>query len=482
MSTHTVGTLAHHEASGAARRGRPGRPRLAVLVMLAATFMQLVDVSIINVAIPSLQHDLGAGPGVTELVASGYTLAFACTLIPAGRLGDRHGYRRLFAIGMAVFTAASAACTLAPSADVLVVSRVVQGAGCGLMGPQVYSLIQAMFPPKERARVFARYGTVIGLGSVCGSLLGGVLITAVGTPWAWRLIFAVNLPIGVAALVGVRFIPHIAPRPAERLDRVGTVLLATSLGLLVYPLGIGQQEGWPGWVFAMLLCSPLLLGVFLFHQRSRLRNAASPLLHLDVLNERTVRRGLLLVFAYSAGVLPAFLFLSVYLQQGFGFSALQTGLVPLPFALAAAVTAHNAAPLLHRYGHRVLVAAAAIMALSMASLAVIAATHGLHPHLWYFAVPVAVAGIGHGLYSAATIPYIVARVRPEATGTISGMLPTATQVASCLGIALAGIAFYALLGSAGDPHHYAKALAGELLFSTATFALAAIAALRLKPA
>jgi EmrB/QacA subfamily drug resistance transporter len=411
-------------------------------VLLSATFMQFLDVSIVNVAAPSIQRDLGASIGATELVASSYTLAFACVLITAGRLGDQFGYRRLYAIGMALFTSASVLCALSPDIGSLIGARVLQGLGAGLMAPQVLSIIQTAFLPQRRGSLFAAYGAAIGIATVTGPVLGGLLIQLRVPGLDWRLVFAINLPIGIAALWGLRLLPTSPRGERATLDPIGMGMAMTGLALLVYPLAMGHSANWPLWTVMMICGAPVVLALLVRHQLSLERDGRWPLLKLGLLRDRGFRAGLIVVTTFFAGVPPFFFFLSVYLQSGFGHSALAAGLTQLPFAAATGVGARWSARIASWLGRAVLAKVTGLLAISMLTLAVIVAARGAAAQPWEFAAPMVMGGLCFGVFTTTAFAHVLSHVPPDATGSASGLLTTAQQAAGSLGLTLGGTVFY----------------------------------------
>lgn len=418
-------------------------PAVSTLVLLSATFVQFLDVSIVHVAAPAIREDLRASAGAVELVAAGYTLAFACVLITAGRLGDRYGYRRLYGLGMAVFTLSSLWCVLAPDITWLIGARVTQGLGAGLMVPQVLSIIQVAVGPERRARVFGAYGATIGLATVCGPVLGGLLIRLHVPGLDWRLVFAINLPIGVVALCGLRLLPAARRDTVEALDPVGMVLSVVGLVLLVYPLAMGREHGWPAATVFMLLAAPAVLAVLFRHQRGRERAGRTPLLRLSLLRDPPFRLGLLVVTAFFAGVPPFFFLLSAYLQIGFGHSALLAGLSQLPFAVATGIGAHWSSGVVDRLGRRTLATVTGMLALSMLALAATVAIRADAMRPWELGLPMVVGGLCFGVFTAAAFNRLLSGIAPAAVGSASGLLATVQQAAGSVGLTLGGLVFYA---------------------------------------
>ena len=226
---------------------------LALVVLLAGTFMSLLDTTIVNVALPTIRTSLDASEATLSWIISGYALAFGLALIPAGRIGDRFGHKWVFFTGLAIFTAASIACGLAQDDTQLIVARVIQGLGGGIFFPPVTAFIQLLFPPQMRGKAFGIMGAVIGVSSALGPIVGGLLIEAFGEETGWRWIFAVNVPIGILALIAAAFLlPAGSEGKKLSTDVVGLLLLAGSLVALLVPLIQGQDEGWPLWTYLSL--------------------------------------------------------------------------------------------------------------------------------------------------------------------------------------------------------------------------------------
>ncbi len=430
------------------RSGATGAsPWVALIVVLAATFVQLLDVSIVNVAIPSIQQTLHAAYADVQLVLSGYQLGFAATLIIAARLGDIYGRRRLFLIGMICFALASVACGAAATIEMLVISRVVQGIASALMFSQVLAIIQVMFAPRDRGGALGAYGATIGLGTILGPVAGGALIQIGLFADPWRAIFLVNVPIcAIAVVAALRLLGESTAPTIPRLDIPGAVLSAVGLGCIIYPLSEGRTKGWPLWLDALLAVGVALLAVFLRYERGLSRAGRSPILDTGLFADRAFRVGAVLLTVFNAGV-PAFFFaFNVYLQQGEGFSALASGLATVPFALGAAVTATTSDDIATRIGNRVLLAGSALLVLGMLALILTARLAGTQPQVYHFIPAMLLGGLGYGLFIAPAIDLILANVRRERAGAASGALPSMQQVGSALGVALIGIIFFGLLG------------------------------------
>ena len=439
-----VTSAAPHD-SAATRAER--HPFLVLAIVLTAVFVQLLDVSIVNVAIPSIQKDIGASFASVQLVIAGYQLAFACLLITGARLGDIFGRKKLFVIGMTTFTLASALCGFAPNATTLVLSRVLQGIGSGLMFPQVLAVIQVTIPAKDRGKAFGIFGATIGIATILGPLLGGSLIALNLFGTDWRAIFLVNIPVGLLALVAAYLgLPDSKAPDKPSLDVLGAILVSVGLFLLVYPLTEGREKGWPVWIYAMLIASAPCLGVFVALQRSKTARSANPLLLMTLFANRSFRAGLVLSLVFFAGI-PAFFFtFSLYLQGGLGFSALHSGLTTLPFALGSAFASARSDRLAKRLGTGVLTLGAGLLTASMVAAIIDLHLAGTDLHAWQIAPVLLVAGLGLGCFIAPLTNLVLAGIQGREAGSASGVLSTSQQIGGAIGVALIGLVLFGVLG------------------------------------
>ncbi len=442
----TTGLADKVQRAAGNRRRKTENPWAVLAIVLSATFMQLVDVSIVNVAIPSIQRELHASFAAVQLVVAAYLLGFAGTLITAARLGDIYGRKRLFLVGMIGFTASSALCGAAPTAAILVVGRLVQGIMAGLMFPQVLSVIQVTFPPSKRGRAFGIYGAIIGLATILGPLLGGVLIGLDIFGLDWRAIFYVNVPIGVvAATAAIGKLGESRSPDAPRLDILGALLATTGLGLLVYPLAEGRQQGWPPWAFVMLAASVPLLVIFALYEVRKTRRNDSPLIVMSLFSDRAFFAGALLSAVFFAGLAPFFFTISLYLQVGLGFSALHAGLTTFPFAIGSGGASALSDRIARQIGRGVLILATVIAAAGMASIAAVVHLAGTDLHSYYLTPVLIVTGVGIGLFIAPLNNIVLANVRGHAAGSASGVLSTMQRIGATVGITFAGVLFFLFL-------------------------------------
>jgi EmrB/QacA subfamily drug resistance transporter len=413
---------------------------LSLPVVLTAIFMAIVDVFVVNVAAPSLQRDLGTTPAQVQWVVAGYVLAYAVTLVTGGRIGDIHGRRLAFRIGVGGFTAASALCGVAPTPGTLIGARVVQGLAAALMAPQALSVIQVEFTAAERRRCLAIMGGVQGAASICGQIIGGGLLSLDVLGLGWRAVFLVNVPVGLVALAASGLIPESRAEQARRLDVTGAALLSLALLAVIGPVVEGRSAGWPWWVPASLVAAAALGAVWVAHQRRLGDGGGAPVVDLSLLRLRTYRVGLALATTFYAAVPPFFLILGFYLQDERGLTAMRSALAFTPLAVAF-VTASLIAPrLFARAGDRVLVAGAALAAAGaagmIATVSTASAVAALLPGMLGL-------GAGAGIVMPGIIHATLRGVPPASAGSASGVLATAQQAGAALGVAGAGTLYFA---------------------------------------
>ena len=434
----------------------------SLALCLTASAMTLLDLSIVNVALPSLRTSLGASDSDLQWIIAGYALAFGVVLVPAGRLGDARSRRAVFLIGVALFTLSSALAGAAPDPTVLSIARVLQGLAGGLIAPQTSGFIQNLFRGPERARAFGLLGAVIGISTAVGPLLGGLLVNLGGPDLGWRLVFYVNVPIGLVLLpLAYRLLPR-ADRPRERqsLDPVGVGLFAAGVLLILLPLVEGEQDqplrDRPWW---LLVPAVLLLVGCLLWERWWARRGRETLIDLPLLRVRSFVFGLSLGTFYFAGFTAIFLVLTLYLQVGLGYSALEAGATQTPFAVGSAVASVLGGRWLGRVGRGLAVIGLPLVITGLLAIDLLTPTMdglvGLK-----LAPLLLVAGFGGGLVISPNVTLTLAEVDPRRAGSGGGMLQTAQRVGSAIGVAVVLAQFFAALAtSRGD---YATALSVSL--------------------
>ncbi|OAR22027.1 MFS transporter [Streptomyces sp. ERV7] len=426
---------------------------VALVVLLIAAFMDAVDVTVVNMAIPHIQEDTGASTAQIQWVVGGYALAFALGLITGGRLGDLYGRKRIFLAGIAGFTLASLVCGIATTPEVLLGGRIAQGAAAALMVPQVLSIVHVSFAKEERGKVFGVYGAITALGVLAGPLVSALLVEGDLFGWGWRPIFLVNLPLGVAGLVaGALLIRESKAERAVRLDLTGMLLSVVGLLFLVLPLIQGRELGWPVWTWVMLAASVPVLALFVAHERRVIARGGSPLVALSLFTRRSFAGGLgvQLLFGLASGVF--FLAWTLYLQLGLGFSPLKAGLSGLPMSLLLMAGAGiSMQVLVPRFGRRVLQAGALIAAAGMVLFAWLTGQYGADIALWQTMLPLVPMGIGMGLIVAPLADIILSEVPHEDAGSASGLNNTTVQLGQAVGTALSSLIFFNHLGGDGNP-------------------------------
>src|SRR5215472_9828328 len=425
---------------------------LTLIILLLAAFMNLLDVSIVNIAIPSIQRDLHASYADVQWALAGYTLAYALVLITGGRLGDTFGRKRLFLTGVIGFTIMSALCGAAQNAGMLITSRVLQGAMAALMIPQILSVIQVTFPPMERIKALAAFGVTAGLGAVSGPLFGGLLTQHDLFGLGWRSIFLINVPIGIGAVVASWLLVREsrAPRP-PRLDPVGVLLLSGALVLLLYPLVQGRQLGWPGWTFVLMAASAPVLALFIRHEQVKTRRDGSALVELRMFTQRGFAVGMAIALTLFLGVASFGLVLTLFLQVGLGFSPLHAGLTFVPFSLGVLAASGFAARLEPRFGRGVTMVGALVMAGGMAVLIGTVHHYGAAVTTWLMVPGLAIVGLGMGSVIAPLANVVLAGVNKQDAGSASGVLNTGFQLGGSVGLALIGVIFFGFLGTQARP-------------------------------
>lgn len=474
--------MSSHERTRAERSAYEPDPRRwrVLAVSLVVGFMSLLDVTIVNVAVPSIRAGLDTSAATIQWVVSGYALAFGVTLVAGGRLGDAHGRRRLMTIGLVGFVVSSAAVGLAPNAAAIVLARLAQGASAGLLTPQNSGLIQQLFRGEERGRAFGMFGFTVAVASATGPLIGGALIGLLGEENGWRSLFLVNVPIGLVALVLIRrMVPDNDAGAAEdelekdpRVDLPGALLLGLAVLAVLFPLI--SLEGGAGWPLVLLLAFPPLAWAFVRWEVRTVRLGRPPLLDVSLLRGLPgYANGLMVGTLYFTGFTGIFLVLSVHLQEGVGFSPLQAALLMTPFAFGAATTSPLAGRLVGRVGRRVTLVALSVM-MTGTALAAWLVTSPSDTLWWTLAPAMFLAGIGGGGVISPNFTLSLAEVPPRMGGAAGGALQTGQRIGSALGAALL-MTVYQSVGSVASAEVAARA---ALLAALVVLSLALAAAVR----
>ncbi|MFC8126155.1 MFS transporter [Streptomyces sp. NPDC057302] len=423
--------------------------RIALLVLLTAELMDILDQSVVLTALPAIQESTGAGPAALQWLTTGYSLPVAIGLITGGRLGDLYGRRRMLLIGTVVFTAASLLCGLAAGPGELIAARALQGVGVASMIPQVLATLHVTFEGQNRSRAFGLYGAVLSLANVLGPVTGGLLTEADLFGLSWRPIFLINVPVGLAVLLlGRRFIPESTSGKADRPDLTGMALSALAIVLIVFPLTEGHLHHWPLWCFALLGAGLLVLGVFLRHQQRKQDNA--PLVPLSLFRGRRFSGGMAAQLLH--GLLCGLFFMTwtLYLQRGLGMSPFHAALAFVLLSLGELAGATIAAKSSGRFARRLPQVGALVTIAAMAAYGLQADADQADLTLLGMTAPVILIGFGLGMVGGPLADMSLAGVSNEDAGSASGLFNTAMHLGIALGTALTALVFFATAGGSSD--------------------------------
>ncbi len=453
-------TATESSRSGPAEGVDPRRWK-ALSVTLLAGFMSLLDVSIVSVALPSIQRGLGTDAAGVQWVVSGYALAFGLALVPAGRLGDAYGRRRVFMVALTAFVVFSALVGFATSTGWLIAARLAQGLAAGTMAPQNSALIQQLFRGAERGRAFGFFGATVGLSTAIGPVAGGLILAVAGEQDGWRWIFFVNVPIGaVALLLAARLLPAGGGSGRDsRVDLVGVGLLGAGVLAVMLPLVLAESGGlarlW--WLFGV---GAVLLAAFAAWERRMTARRREPLLDVGLLTGTPgYASGVALGTTYFVGFSGIWLVFALFFQSGLGYTPLQSGLAVTPFALGAAVSAVISGRLVARLGRLLTVIGLSLVVLGLGVTAVVLWLAPPAAAGWAVALPLLVAGVGGGWVISPNTTMTLRCVPVSTAGSAGGALQTGQRVGSAIGTAALAGTFYAVLAANGEDYPAAVAVA-----------------------
>ena len=441
-------------------------PRRWTILAFALTGQALIAASVatVNVALPSIRADLHATPAQVQWVIVLYQLSYAVLLITGGRLGDMFGRRRLFLLGIVGFVSSSALAGAAPNISVLVAARLVQGLSGGLASPQILALIQLIFPIAERSRAIARFAMTSGASFMVGQLMTGGLLKIDLFGLGWRAAFLVNVPPGVVAFVGACLLfPNPRRTRDQRLDTKGAALVSAAMLMLLYPLIQGRSRGWPPVFFVVLAASAPMFWWFAVHERRLTSTTGSPLIDVRLFEARSFRLGLLLAAVTQVTFFPAFLFITITLQSGFGYDPLKTALTLTPTPVALVIGAFAASRLVGTLGRRMFAVSAVLMGVATAALMLILVHGPRPPSALALLVPMIILGIGQGFAVPTTLIVALLDIEPGHAGAASGVFQTVQQLTAATGVAVLGIAFFGTVGSQTGPSPYIDAFVRTML-------------------
>jgi EmrB/QacA subfamily drug resistance transporter len=443
--------------------GTRDRRWLGLFAVLCAMIMNILDATIVNVAAPSIRADLGGSYASLQWIVAAYTLALGVGLLTGGRLGDMYGRKRVLLTGAAGFVVASLACAFAVSPGMLIGSRVLQGLFGAVMVPQAFGLIRDLFPPNQIGKAFGALGPVIGLSTIAGPIVAGLLINADIFGTGWRMVFGINLPLGAFTLIaGAKALPSSGPRRPMRLDIAGTLAAGTGMFLLVYPLVQGREQGWPARLLVMLAASVAVLAGFVVYQLRRARSGRTPLVELSVLARRSYASGVAFVIVFFGSIVGFSLSVGLFLQLGLGYSPMRASLSMSAWAIGAFVGSGFGATMMGRLGRRILHLGLAIMAVGLAATVAVFTLAGTATGSWSLAAPLGAYGVGMGMIFVPLFDIIMGEVRDHEIGSASSLLESLQQLGSSLGVAVLGTVFFSALGlhpHLGDFVHAARQIA-----------------------
>lgn len=413
------------------------RRNALLAVLLGPLFMALVAVSVINVALTAIGNSFEASSGALQWVLSGYALAFGILLVPAGRAGDATGRRRMFVAGVSVFTLGSLLSGVAPSPEMLNVSRILQGIGSGLLNPQTVALIQQHFRGQARAKAFALLGTTVAVATAIGPVIGGLLIQLLGEDWGWRWMFLMNVPIGVLAVIGAfRFIPDDRRRSATRpdLDPVGTLLLAVAILCIMLPF---LERSMGALVWMLVPVGLLVLGLWWMWEDRYKSRGRPPMVDPAIFSNRAFRNGILIVSSYFLGATSVWIIVPLYLQMHLEHTAFQASLLGLPSSIAAAISSQIAGRHVLAMGRRMVTIGFGIAFTGLAGTALLAGPveAGVIP-FYLLAVPLTLMGVSQGMTISPNQTLTLNSVDPRYGGVAGGVLQLGQRTGAAIGTAM----------------------------------------------
>ena len=447
-------------------------------VCVGVACLTILDLSKVNVGLPSIEDSLGGGATELQLIVAGYALAFGLALVPSGRLGDIRSRRRMFLIGLTSFTLASLLCAVAPTIEILVIGRILQGVAAGIQMPQVLGLIQQLFRGRERGKAFGLFGAVIGLSTAFGPTLGGLLIAIGGEVDGWRLLFWMNIPLGlIAVYFAWRLLPKTQPHEggAQTLDLIGIVLLGVATFSLMLPfvLTTGGPDDDPYRWFWLVVFAVASVG-FVWWERRYLRMGKSPVVHFGLLRLSSYRNGILIGTTYFAAIPAMFLVVTLFLQRGLGLEAVFAGMVSIPFALASAVASWQGGRLVNEYGRKLVVLGLILAVVGIGLCYPITALAPVESMPWLLAGALTIAGAGGGLVISPNQTLTLHDVPVTQGGVAGSVAQVGQRVGTAIGVAVASSTFFATLyaeQAGGDPVAIHRDAIGRSLLIIVSFVL-----------
>lgn len=427
------------------------RRTIALIIVSIAFIMDLLDSTIVNIAIPSIRLNLHATYSDIQWIIAGYSLAFAVLLVTGGRMGDVFGYKKLFMIGVSGFTIASLLSGLSPNPQVLIFARIFQGSMAALMVPQVMSLMQVMYKPEERGPINGLFGGFAGVAATLGPIIGGILIQANIANLNWRPIFLINVPVGIFGLIAaIKYLPNgKSPHPLK-LDIFGTLLVIIGLLLLIFPLIEGRELDWPKWIFLMMLCSIPFFIVFSWWQKVKMKKDGSPLIIPSLIKDLGFKLGLSVNLLFEMALVGFFLTFGLFLQIGALYTPLHAAVTGVPLAIGISLTMGILGEKISKIGKKALLIGTVIMAVGIISISYLFYHYTINIHSWQLIPGLIVTGIGMGFVFGSLFGIVLNGVDPTNAGSASGTLNAVQQLGGAIGIALVGVVFFGQLSHASS--------------------------------
>lgn len=422
-----------------------GRARsIALISLFMASFMELLDATIVNVALPDIERSLDAQNAELQWMVASYTLALAIGLITGSRLGDIYGRKKMFIIGLVVFTLSSVLCGMAQNPEMLIASRALQGFASASMIPQVLSSVQVMYKPKERAGAMAGFSALAGVAAVSGPILGAILTDSNLFGWGWRTIFFVNVPVGIFAVIcAMKFVPESFAPVRHKLDLSGVVVLAVGMLSILYPLTMGREDGWPLWTFLMMAFGLLVLVGFVLLQHREEKHGGEPLVPVSLFKNRSFAAGIVMMFLFFIPMNGFFLIQTLFLQLGLEYPILRAGLTMIPFSVMVPILAGlSAAILAKKIGRVVLQLGPLVVAIGFVVLIFTVQANGGGVTPWHLIAGLALSGAGFGMVVAPVGIFVLSEVPVKFAGAASGLFNTTSQLSGALGVAIVGTLFF----------------------------------------
>ncbi|MGU3577051.1 MFS transporter [Brucellaceae bacterium C25G] len=471
---HSTKKLEPHHNSGKARPSM-----LAMSILLLGGFITVFDLFVVNVAIPSMQTDLGASFADIGFVIAGYELAFGVLLIAGARLGDQYGRCRMFALGMAGFAVASLLCGIAPDATTLIIARMLQGATGAILFPQVYALLRVMYDDKDRHRAFGFLGMTLGLAAIAGQVLGGLIVESNLFGLGWRMIFLINLPVGIIAFLSARIIPESRGVNSVAVDWLGIGLATTGLLLLLLPLLEGPNIGWPLWTWISLFASALVLALFLVWEHWAAQHGYHPAINLHLFRNKEFTIGSLVVLLIYSTSTSLFLCFALLLQTGLGLTPSVAGMLFAPASIGFVIASLSAPLLVARFKTKALAGGMLIYAAGIGWLAVVATSIDGKGDVLAFLPPLILFGFGQGLSMTPLLNLVIGYVDEYYAGMAAGFISTMQQIGGAFGVSVVGIFFVSILdGDDGESlslvERYSSAFSGAMIYNFSAVLLSVV--------